>query len=80
MYHPFHQENIIKSTCQNYQEQVVINKYLKKSLDEPTEFGVGDCVLVVSYPTRPPTKVHSRWCDLFIITKRDKKTLVIIRI
>jgi hypothetical protein len=48
-------------------QQKAIEARLKKSPDNPTSFGVGSYVLL-SYPERPPTKLHSAWRGPMIVT------------
>ena len=51
------------------QDQVVAD-YLAKSPENPTTFPVGSLVLV-SYPERPPTKLHPRWQGPFEVDRVD---------
>jgi len=52
------QEALVKQSILHQDE--VVRGYLAQSPAEPTEFAVGDMVLV-SYPERAPTKLHPRW-------------------
>jgi len=48
-------------------QQKVVDTYLAKSPAEPTQFAVGDLVLI-SYPERAPSKLHSRWRGPYRVT------------
>ena len=52
-------------------QQKVIDDYLAKTPDGPTEFKEGDYVLV-TYPDRPPTKLHPKWKGpMIVVGRRD---------
>jgi hypothetical protein len=59
-------QHTLTTTARNLQQQH-IDAYLAKSPGVPTTLTEGDHVLV-AYPQRPPTKLHSRWKGPFIVT------------
>ena len=65
------QERLIKRS-KEFQESVIA-KRLAGSPEEPLTFVVGDYVLL-SYPTRPPTKLTPRWRGPFIVVDVDGNT------
>jgi hypothetical protein len=58
--------------CNTYQQEV-IDRYLKKSPENLTEFNEGDQVLV-SYHDRAPTKLHPKWQGPFVIVAKRGNT------
>ena len=65
------QQAIIQAS-QDHQD-LVVEERLKKTPENPTEFEVGDYVLV-SYPERPPTKLAPRWRGPLIIVDSQGTT------
>lgn len=61
------QSDIVDAARQH--QQSVIDAYLAKSPEGPTEFAAGDYVLV-SYPDRPPSKLHPRWRGPMLVVDR----------
>lgn len=59
------QNQLIDFARQHQQQQV--DAYLAKSPDNPASFQEGDHVLL-AYPQRPPTKLHSRWRGPYVVT------------
>ncbi len=55
---------------QNFRSKV-LEERLAKEPKNPDHFDVGDFVCV-SYASRPPSKLHSRWLGPFIINERNK--------
>jgi hypothetical protein len=62
------QAALIKQSAAHQEE--VVRGYLAHNPAEPTEFAVGDFVLV-SYPERAPTKLHPRWFGPVKVIKRE---------
>ena len=51
----------------------VIDEYLSKSPEQPTEIQDGDYVLV-SYPAKPPSKLHPRWKGPMLVVEHSLST------
>ena len=60
------QTAVLQASARHQDE--VVARYLKKSPKLPTSFREGDYVLV-SYPERPPTKLHPRWRGPFAVVE-----------
>ena len=61
-------QQAVLAASQRHQDGV-IKQYLANSPPEPTEFESGDYVLV-SYPTRPPSKLHGKWRGPYAVVEK----------
>ena len=59
-------------------QQAVIEKRLEMSPENPAEFLPGDYVLV-SYPSRPPSKLHAKWRGPMLVKQRLTDTHYLVQ-
>ena len=65
-------QRVLLDAARQHQEKVIA-EYLKDSPGNPTEFPDGSYVLV-SYPDKPPSKLHPRWRGPMVVVDHSTST------